>query len=171
MPLVICVRHVSPFQMINSCPQSQSCISLVCFSGLNVWNMFCMTHIWKVCFLRLSAWNMFCLSQYVSSISMTTFLKTDETQIIHSREISPTLSKKVPRLWGSVFYVLMPEIYFARLNDYFSQKRWDTKNSFNGDPSSALQKSISYQRVYSVSFVSIIVSLSHVLSHWLKFLH
>ena len=171
MPLVICVRHVSLFQMINSCPQSQSCISLVCFSGLNVWNMFCMTHIWKVCFLRLSAWNMFCLSQYVSSVSMTTFLKTDETQIIHSREISPTLSKKVPRLWGSVFYVLMPEIYFARLNDYFSQKRWDTKNSFNGDPSSALQKSISYQRVYSVSSVSSIVSLSRVLSHWLKFLH
>ena len=102
--------------------------------------------------LRLGAWNMFRLSQYILSISMTTSLRNDETQRIHSREISFPLSKKVPPFRGSIFYISMPKMCFAclsckRLNDYFSQKRWDTKNSNAGDLSSTLQKSALSQRV------------------------
>ena len=58
-------------------------------------------------------------------------------------------------------FVSRVSVRFKRINDYFSQKRWDTKNSFNEDPSSTLQKSILFQRVYSVSIVS---SLSHCLT-------
>ena len=75
----------------------------------------------------------------VLRVSMTTFLKNDETQRIH-------------RLRGSVFYISMPKMCFAclsckRLNDYFSQKQGDTKNSNAGDLSSTLQKSALSQRV------------------------
>ena len=70
----------------------------------------------SVCFLCLGARNMFCLSQYVLRDSMTTFHKNDETQRIHLREISLPLSKTVPCLRGSVFYISMPEICFACLS-------------------------------------------------------
>ena len=52
----------------------------------------------------------------VLRVSMTTFLKNDETQRIHLREISLPLSKTVPCLRGSVFYISMPEICFACLS-------------------------------------------------------
>ena len=44
-------------------------------------------------------------------------------------------------------HVLLVSVRFKRLNDYFSQKRWDTNNSFAGNLSYTLQKSASSLRV------------------------
>ena len=45
---------------------------------------------------------MFRASQYISSVSMTTFPRNDETQRTHSMEIPPPLSKKVSRIRGFI---------------------------------------------------------------------
>ena len=119
-----------------------------------------------------------CVSRVsVASVSMTTFLRNDETQRIQTREISPPLSKKVPCLRGSVFYVSMPKICFACLST-FQAYQWLLFPETMRHKELIQRRSLLHSpKKYLVSeglfrlICLIIVSLSHFLSHWLKFLH
>ena len=85
----------------------------------------------------------FCPSQRLDCLMMTAFLSLFSVLSRFSFQTGFPLSQYV-------FYVSVPETcfaYFKSLNDYFSQKRWDTKNSFAGDLSSTLQNSASSKRV------------------------